>query len=81
TGADKKDFTMNIGDQLHQDGNAWRLDTDTTASPAAGDTLPAAAETETPGAPPEAKPAAGSADLENNDVLKRLMEKRAKENQ
>ena len=82
-GDDKKEFTMKIGDQLHQDGARWRLtenSVDSGGSAAASETAPAAesdssssGSTETPAA------AAPSANLQGNDILKRLMEKRAKE--
>jgi hypothetical protein len=74
-GADKKELRMKIGDQLHQDGNVWKLSDEPTSgsSPASE---PAATATES-----ESSAAAPSATLGGNDVLKRLMEKRAKENQ
>ncbi len=79
-GADKKEFTMKIGDQLHQDGNAWKLNDDSASgSSPASETVAAATETESSTA--ETPAAAPAANLGGNDILKRLMEKRAKENQ
>lgn len=81
-GADKKEFTMKIGDQLHQDGNAWKLNEDSSASPASVSEPAAATDGESSaGNSAEAPAAAPSVNLSGNDVLKRLMEKRAKENQ
>lgn len=79
-GADKKEFTMQIGDQLQPDGSRWKLvdradvshTTNLDSAPATtpeGATAPADAPAAT--APP--------ANLEGNDILKRLMEKRAQE--
>ena len=81
-GADKKELRMKIGDQLHQDGNVWKLSDEPAGSSPASE--PAAATTEnenSSGSPAEAPAATPSANLGGNDVLKRLMEKRAKENQ
>jgi hypothetical protein len=74
---DKKESVMKLGDQLHQDGNAWKLEGD--ASPGAPAESAPASENESPAAATVETPA--SANIEGNDVLKRLMEKRAKENQ
>ncbi len=84
-GDDKKEFTMKIGDQLHQDGARWKLAdnsaTESGSAVAASEPMPAtesdssnssSSSTETPAAAP-------AANLEGNDILKRLMEKRAKE--
>ena len=82
-GDDKKEFTMKIGDQLQLDGSRWKLAdnaaTDSSVVVTSAEHAPAAEgnhasdTTETPAA------AAPSANLEGNDILKRLMEKRAKE--
>ncbi len=80
-GDDKKEFTMKIGDQLHQDGSRWKLSDNSSDSSSATTSEPqstaegnsSSSTTETPAA------AAPSANLEGNDILKRLMEKRAKE--
>ena len=84
-GKDKKEVTMKIGDQMYQEAGTWKVngDTDSTATsePAASTTTDSSSSTtdSTPAA--ETAPAASSPALENNDILKRLMEKRAKENQ
>ncbi|MEY4917360.1 MAG: hypothetical protein RL616_1273 [Verrucomicrobiota bacterium] len=81
-GADKKEFIMKIGDQLHQDGNVWKLSDEPVSSAPASEPVAAAAESESSaGSSAEAPAAAPAANFSGNDVLKRLMEKRAKENQ
>jgi hypothetical protein len=80
----KKEFAMNIGDQMTQDGSGWKLESSSTRSTLAEETTAPAAETEnaTPAPAETSAPAsAPAANLEGNDILKRLMEKRAKENQ
>ena len=78
-GDDKKEFTMKIGEQLHQSGSRWKL----TDNAAASSSEPApAAEGDSAGnsgGTTEAPAAAAPANLGENDILKRLMEKRAKE--
>jgi hypothetical protein len=74
-GADKKEIEMKIGDQMRQEGGHWQL-------AGAGEAVSLSApSTENSSNPAEAPPAASSANLEGNDILKKLMEKRAKENQ
>lgn len=84
-GDDKKEFAMKMGDQMHQDGNAWRLADDASSSnrsPATSEESAPVSEGDHPAAATEPAPeAASSANLEGNDILKKLMEKRAKENQ
>jgi hypothetical protein len=80
-GDDKKEFTMKIGDQLHQDGARWKLSensSDSGSAVATSEPTPVA-EGESSSSTPEAAAAAPAANLEGNDILKRLMEKRAKE--
>ncbi len=81
-GDDKKEFTMKIGDQLHQDGARWKLSENsaTDSSSAAAATEPTtAAESDSASSSTETPAAAPAANLEGNNILKRLMEKRAKE--
>ena len=78
-GKDQKELTMNIGDALHQEGSVWKLN-DNSENPPASEPA-AATETDTANSATDAKPAAPSPNLQGNDILKRLMEKRAKENQ
>ena len=80
-GDDKKEFTMKIGDQLHQDGSRWKLSDNSSdnSSSAAASEPASAAEGNSSSSPAETPAAAPAANLEGNDVLKRLMEKRAKE--
>ncbi len=79
-GADKKEVLMKVGEQMHQEGNNWLLNsrTESASSTATTESVPeaetATEATETPAATP-------SANLESNDVLKRLMQLREKENQ
>ncbi len=78
---DKKEITMKIGDQMHQDGSAWKLSDDSSGSAPASET-PATTEAGNSSTDATESPAtAPSANLEGNDILKKLMEKRAKENQ
>ena len=85
-GDDKKEFTMKLGDQLHQDGARWKLSdnsSDSSSSSVAASEPASAAEGDSASSSssPAETPAtaAPSANLEGNDILKRLMEKRAKE--
>ncbi len=81
-GADKKEFQMKIGDQLHQDGKAWKLSDDSSGNAPAGEPVAASTESESSSTGSAETPAAApSVNLQGNDILKRLMEKRAKENQ
>ena len=81
-GDDKKEFTMKIGDQLHQDGSRWKLAdnsaTDSGSAVASGGST-TASEGDSSSSTTETPAAAPAANLEGNDILKRLMEKRAKE--
>jgi hypothetical protein len=81
TDKDKKEITMKIGDQMHQDGSAWKLNDDSSGSAPASEALPTTEPDSSATGTPEAPAAAPSANLEGNDILKKLMEKRAKENQ
>ena len=79
-GDDKKEFTMKIGDQLHQDGARWKLSDNSSDSSSATTSEPAStAEGNSSSSTTETPAAAPAANLEGNDILKRLMEKRAKE--
>jgi hypothetical protein len=70
-GADKKEFEMKIGEALRQENGGWHLEgAGDAAAPAT-----TASSTETSSSS-ESKP---SPALDGNDVLKRLMEKRAQE--
>ena len=73
--ADKKQFAMRVGEVFRQENGGWQLagqgDVPATAATAGG------AASEKSGDSGESKP---SAAIESNDVLKRLMEKREKEN-
>jgi hypothetical protein len=84
-GKDKKEVTMKIGDQMYQEAGAWKVngDTDNSASgeTATSTTTDNSSSTTDSTSATETAPAASSPALENNDILKRLMEKRAKENQ
>jgi hypothetical protein len=84
-GKDKKESVMKIGDQMYQEGGVWKLNLDansstTVESPASTATDNSSSTTDSTSATDEGQ-AAPSPSLENNDILKRLMEKRAKENQ
>ena len=77
----KKQFDMNVGDAMRQENGKWVL-----AGPGEISNEPSAAETTASSAGSDtssdsATPAAPSAATEPNDVLKRLMQLREKENQ
>lgn len=81
-GADKKELRMKIGDQLHQDGNVWKLSDEPASGSASASEPTTAAETDNiAGSAGETPAITPSANVQGNDILKRLMEKRAKENQ
>jgi hypothetical protein len=84
-GKDKKEVTMKIGDQMLQEGGAWKVNDDTGSSaasePATTTETDNSSSTTDANSTTDAAPAAPSASLQSNDILKRLMEKRAKENQ
>ena len=81
TDKDKKEITMKIGDQMHQDGSAWKLNDDSSGTAPANEAPPTTETDSSASGTTEAPAAAPSANLEGNDILKKLMEKRAKENQ
>jgi len=82
-GKDKKEFTMKVGEQMRQESGVWQVsEAVDTGSPAPavataseGDNSTGATDAQ----PAEAEPP--SSNLEANDVLKRLMQLREKENQ
>jgi hypothetical protein len=80
---DKKEFAMNIGDAMHQEGSAWKLNSEADSAPANEPATASETDNSNPNAETTAdtKTVTPSANLGNNDILKRLMEKRAKENQ
>jgi hypothetical protein len=71
-GADKKEIVMKPGDQMRQESGAWQL-----AGPA--EVSAASATNENSAEPAASGTVAPSPGLGANDVLKRLMEKRAQE--
>jgi len=81
---DKKEFTMKVGEQMRQEGGVWQVmeagDTGSSAAPAETTASEGSSSTGATDAQP-AEAATPSSNLEANDVLKRLMELRAKENQ
>jgi hypothetical protein len=81
TDKNKKEITMKIGDQMHQDGSVWKLNDDSSASAPANEPTTATEADSSSTSTSEAPAAAPSANLGSNDILKKLMEKRAKENQ
>jgi len=82
-GKDKKEFTMKVGEQMRQESGVWQVSeaVDSGSSPAPAEATGAndSSTGATDAQPAEA--ATPSSNLEANDVLKRLMELRAKENQ
>ena len=78
-GDDKKEFTMKIGDQLHQDGSRWKLSDNASASSSEPASAAEGDSAGNSGGTAETPAAAAPANFVGNDVLKRLMEKRAKE--
>ncbi len=82
TSADKKEqLELEIGDGLRQESDKWLFskagELPAEASPVAAPSSSSSSSSESSGSAPAAPPP----ELEQNDVLKRLMEKRAKENQ
>jgi len=71
-GPDKKEIVMKPGDQMRQESGTWQL-----AGPA--EVSAASANNENSAGPAAGESVAPSPGLEANDVLKRLMEKRAQE--
>lgn len=80
-GADKKDLTLHLGDQMRQENNGWELvqlgDQTAGSGTAESSTSPNGNST---GGSDNPAPAAPSASLGNSDVLKRLMQLREQEN-
>jgi hypothetical protein len=82
-GPDKKTLTMEIGDKMRQDNNGWRLEPRNDAFGAASDlgsSSSAGGSNSSSGTGAATPPAAVSSSVENNDVLKRLMQLRQQEN-
>ncbi|HTB85503.1 MAG TPA: hypothetical protein VK742_17785 [Candidatus Sulfotelmatobacter sp.] len=84
-GKDKKEYVMHIGDVMYQEGGAWKINSDADSasanSPAGEPAATTTTETDNSTPAQDATTVAPSPSLESNDILKRLMEKRAKENQ
>jgi len=81
-GPDKKEVLMKVGEQMHQEGNNWLLNSrNESAGSTTNESAPAAEAETTAEAAETPAAAAPSANLESNDVLKRLMQLREKENQ
>ncbi len=74
-GADKKTVHLNIGDQMRQENNGWQL----VEAVDAGSSLSGGSTSGVSEAPDGSLPAP-SASLNNNDILKRLMQLREQEN-
>ena len=74
-GPDKKTIQINIGDQLRQENNGWQVVGPADSSAASNESASSSG-----GAIPDSGPAAPSANLGNNDILKRLMQLREQEN-
>lgn len=81
-GPDKKEVLMKVGEQMHQEGNNWLLNShNESAGGTTAESAPTAEAETTAEAAETPAAAAPSANLESNDVLKRLMQLREKENQ
>jgi hypothetical protein len=74
-GPDKKTIQINIGDQVRQENNGWQV-----VGPADSSAPSNEGASPSGGATPDSGTAAPSANLGNNDVLKRLMQLREQEN-
>jgi hypothetical protein len=74
-GPDKKSVQLKIGDQLQQENNGWQAVGPADISAA----VPAGAGANA-GTSVDSGPSAPSANLGNNDILKRLMQLREQEN-
>ena len=74
-GADKKTVQLNIGDQVRQENNGWQV-----VGPAEASASSNEGASSSGGVTPDSGPAAPSANLGNNDILKRLMQLREQEN-
>ncbi len=80
-GADKKDLTLHLGDQMRQENNGWELVPLGDQPVGAGTAGSSASSTgNSTGDTDNSAPAAPSANLGNSDVLKRLMQLREQEN-
>jgi hypothetical protein len=82
-GKDKKEFTMKVGEQMRQESGVWMVtEAVDSGSPAPAEATASEGDSSTGGTDAQpAEAATPSSNLEANDVLKRLMELRAKENQ
>jgi hypothetical protein len=74
-GADKKTIQLNIGDQVRQENNGWQV-----VGPADPNASSNEGASSSNGATPDSGSTAPSANLGNNDILKRLMQLREQEN-
>ena len=74
-GPDKKSVQLKIGDQLQQENNGWQA-----VGPADIGAVAAAGAGANEGTSVSSGPSAPSANLGNNDILKRLMQLREQEN-
>jgi hypothetical protein len=75
-GADKKEVSMKVGVQMRQDGGTWKINDQVEVL-----SSPAPAESDSSTSTSDDAAAAPSPALQSNDVLKRLMQLRQKENQ
>ncbi|MGC9943759.1 MAG: hypothetical protein ABSE48_18180 [Verrucomicrobiota bacterium] len=80
-GPDKKDLTLRIGNQMRQENNGWQL---IAQADAAADSVTvensSSQENNSSAGSDDSQPAAPSATLSSNEVLKRLMQLREQEN-
>jgi len=81
-GADKKAIQLNIGDQLRQENNGWRVagSADAVVGSSEGGAASSEGGVSGAGPTPDSSVAAPSAGLGNNEILKRLMQLREQEN-
>ncbi|MDR3460392.1 MAG: hypothetical protein P4N60_23430 [Verrucomicrobiae bacterium] len=83
-GKDKKEFVMKVGEQMRQENGVWQVTeaVDSGPSPAPAETTAAEGDNSTGATDAQpAEAATPSSNLQANDVLKRLMQLREKENQ
>jgi hypothetical protein len=85
-GKDKKEFVMKVGEQMRQESGVWQVseaaDSGSSSAPAEASAPASESDSSTGSTDAQpAEPAAPSSNLEANDVLKRLMQLREKENQ
>jgi hypothetical protein len=80
---DKKEFTMKVGQQMQQESGVWTVsEAVDSGNPTPAEATPSEDSNSTGATDAQpAEAATPSSNLEANDVLKRLMELRAKENQ